>query len=159
MEERRTVKEATAPESTVSESDLPEKGVIDASDYVGAAVEGGMGALGLVPGALGVARYARPVGEMTASALSNLPRAPGALANLAFSGKLLTYEVGLRFLTDHLLGDIYFGTKRPGHNLDRARNQFQLVRQLEARETEMNAFVDDFLGQAADPAHRLQLVV
>jgi hypothetical protein len=57
-------------------------------DYVGAAVEGGMGALGLVPGALGVARYARPVGNLTASALAAAPKVPGALLETAFSGPL-----------------------------------------------------------------------
>ena len=51
--------------------------------------------------------------------------------NLAFSGKLLTLECGIRFLTDYLNGDTYFKIKRPGHNLDRCRNQFGFVRALE----------------------------
>jgi Ser/Thr protein kinase RdoA (MazF antagonist) len=51
---------------------------------------------------------------------------PAELAELAFSGRLITFEIGLRFLTDFLEGDVYFKTKRPGHNLDRARNQFSL---------------------------------
>lgn len=83
---------------------------------------------------------------------------PCETANLAFSGKLLTYEVGLRFLTDHLLGDPYFGTKRPNHNLERARNQFQLVRQIEESEPAMNAYVDHLLGQSATSDHRLLAV-
>ncbi len=49
---------------------------------------------------------------------------PAELANLAFAGKLLTLECGIRFLTDYLQGDIYFKIKRPTHNLDRCRNQF-----------------------------------
>ena len=53
------------------------------------------------------------------------------VANLAFSGKLLTLECGIRFLTDYLAGDVYFKIKRPEHNLDRCRNQFALVRALE----------------------------
>lgn len=53
------------------------------------------------------------------------------LAHLAFSGKLLTLECGIRFLTDHLNGDAYFKIHRPGHNLDRCRNQFAFVRALE----------------------------
>lgn len=57
-------------------------------DYVGAAVEGGLGALGLVPGALAVSRYARPVGNLTASALAAAPKVPGALLEAAFSGPL-----------------------------------------------------------------------
>jgi hypothetical protein len=53
------------------------------------------------------------------------------LANLAFSGKLITLELGMRFLTDHLNGDTYFKIKRPGHNLDRCRSQFAFVKVLE----------------------------
>jgi Ser/Thr protein kinase RdoA (MazF antagonist) len=51
--------------------------------------------------------------------------------HLAFSGKLITLEVGIRFLTDYLNGDVYFKIKRRGHNLDRCRNQFAFVRALE----------------------------
>ena len=64
------------------------------------------------------------------------------LAHLAFSGKLLTLEVGIRFLTDHLNGDTYFKIKRPGHNLDRCRNQFGFVRALEDNMTEMEQIVE-----------------
>jgi hypothetical protein len=53
------------------------------------------------------------------------------LANLAFSGKLITLECGIRFLTDYLNGDTYFKIKRTGHNLDRCRNQFAFVSALE----------------------------
>jgi Ser/Thr protein kinase RdoA (MazF antagonist) len=51
--------------------------------------------------------------------------------HLAFSGKLLTLECGIRFLTDYLNGDIYFKIKRPEHNIDRCRNQFAFVRSIE----------------------------
>ena len=40
---------------------------------------------------------------------------------------LMTYECGMRFLTDYLDGDVYFRTHRPGQNLDRAHTQFKLV--------------------------------
>lgn len=60
---------------------------------------------------------------------------------LAFCGKLITFEIGIRFLTDYLSGDVYFKTHRPGHNLDRTRTQFEMVRQMEEREEEMNAVV------------------
>lgn len=53
------------------------------------------------------------------------------LAHLAFSGKLITLECGIRFLTDYLNGDTYFKTSRPAHNLDRCRNQFAFVGALE----------------------------
>lgn len=54
-------------------------------------------------------------------------------AHLVVAGQVITYEIGLRFLTDHLQGDVYFKVKRPNHNLDRARNQFALLRSLEAQ--------------------------
>lgn len=60
---------------------------------------------------------------------------------LAFSGKLITLEIGLRFLTDWLEGDVYFKVRRPGHNLDRCRTQFALVRSIEAQLPAMEAFV------------------
>ncbi len=51
--------------------------------------------------------------------------------HLAIAGQLLTFECGLRFLSDHLLGDAYFRIHRPGQNMDRCRTQFALVRSLE----------------------------
>lgn len=61
--------------------------------------------------------------------------------HLTHAGKLMTLEVGIRFLTDHLEGDVYFKTHHPKHNLDRCRTQLRLVECIEAREDEMNAFV------------------
>lgn len=60
---------------------------------------------------------------------------------LAFSAKLITLEVGMRFLTDHLEGDRYFKVHRPNHNLDRCRTQFALVEKIDARMAEMEDFV------------------
>ena len=62
-------------------------------------------------------------------------------ANLAFSGKLITFEIGIRFLTDFLEGDHYFKVHRTGHNLDRCRTQFRLVESIEQQETQMNRLV------------------
>ena len=56
---------------------------------------------------------------------------------LPFSVKLLTYECGIRFLTDYLEGDTYFKIHRPEHNIDRARNQFKLVADLDKKEEEL----------------------
>lgn len=50
---------------------------------------------------------------------------------LAFSGTLITYETGLRFLTDYLQGDTYFKTHREGQNMDRCRKQFKMVQSVE----------------------------
>jgi hypothetical protein len=61
---------------------------------------------------------------------------------IAFSGKLITFEIGLRFLTDYLSGDVYFRTHRPDHNRDRCRTQFKLVESIERQEAAMQKFVD-----------------
>ncbi len=61
--------------------------------------------------------------------------------HLAHAGKLMTFEVGIRFLTDYLEGDVYFKTHHPGHNLDRCRTQLKLVERIEAAEDEMNELV------------------
>lgn len=59
---------------------------------------------------------------------------------LTFSGKLITFEIGLRFLTDFLSGDVYFKVHRDGHNLDRCRTQFKLVESIVEQEDAMNRF-------------------
>lgn len=61
---------------------------------------------------------------------------------MAFAGKLITFEIGIRFLTDFLSGDTYFRIHRPGHNLDRCRTQFKLVESIEQQEKAMQKFVD-----------------
>jgi hypothetical protein len=61
---------------------------------------------------------------------------------LALAGKLITFEIGIRFLTDFLSGDTYFRIHRPGHNLDRCRTQFKLVASIEQQEAAMQKFVD-----------------
>ena len=66
------------------------------------------------------------------------------IEHLAFSGKLITLEIGLRFLTDYLSGDTYFKIHREGHNLDRCRTQFKLVSLIEEKEEEMNAIAGNF---------------
>ena len=60
---------------------------------------------------------------------------------LAFSAKLMTYECGIRFLTDYLNGDTYFKIHRPNHNLDRTRNHFKLVADIAAKEDELNSII------------------
>ena len=61
---------------------------------------------------------------------------------LAFSGKLIAFEIGIRFLTDCLAGDTYFKVHREGHNLDRCRTQFKLVESIEQQEERMNRLVE-----------------
>jgi hypothetical protein len=50
---------------------------------------------------------------------------------LPYAPIYLTFLIGLRFLTDHLNGDIYYRIHHPGHNLERAKVQFKLVEEME----------------------------
>lgn len=50
---------------------------------------------------------------------------------MPFAARLVTYTIGLRFLADHLAGDVYFKVGRENHNLDRARVQFRMVARME----------------------------
>lgn len=68
--------------------------------------------------------------------------------HLAFSAKLMTYECGVRFLTDYLDGDVYFRTEYPGHNLVRARNQFKLVEEIENNLDRMKEIVEEIYLEA-----------
>jgi Ser/Thr protein kinase RdoA (MazF antagonist) len=52
---------------------------------------------------------------------------------LPFAGKLITLEIGIRFLTDYLSGDVYFKIARKNHNLDRCRTQLKLASSIEAQ--------------------------
>ena len=71
---------------------------------------------------------------------------------LVFAGKVITLTIGARFLTDHLLGDTYFKTHRPDHNLDRCRVQFALVRSIVSQESAMHAVVEQAVtSQALEP--------
>jgi hypothetical protein len=67
---------------------------------------------------------------------------------LAFSGKLITFEIGMRFLTDYLSGDVYFKIHRPAHNLDRCRTQFKLVQSMSRQEAAMQRIVERVGGEA-----------
>ena len=66
---------------------------------------------------------------------------PAEREHFVFAGLLLTWEQGVRFLTDHLEGDHYYAIQRPGHNRDRARAQFRLLEALEAARSVMEASV------------------
>lgn len=63
---------------------------------------------------------------------------------LPMGAKLMTYECGMRFLTDYLQGDIYFKVSRENHNLDRCRTQFALVADMERKWKEMKAVVEKY---------------
>lgn len=67
---------------------------------------------------------------------------PSEISNLAFSARVMTFIIGLRFLTDHLDGDRYYKIARPGHNLHRAKVQFALLRDMESKFREMEHIVN-----------------
>lgn len=67
------------------------------------------------------------------------------IAALPLGAKVMTYECGMRFLTDYLCGDTYFKIHRPEHNLDRARTQFKLVSDMENKWEEMQTIVQKYM--------------
>ena len=66
-------------------------------------------------------------------------------ANLAFSGRLITLTIGIRFLTDYLSGDTYVRTAYDEHNLVRCRTQLKMVESMEAQSAEYEAIVKKYL--------------
>jgi len=66
---------------------------------------------------------------------------PDERALLVTSGRLITLEIGVRFLTDYLCGDTYFRTDRPDHNLLRCRSQFAHHRSLVSAAPELERIV------------------
>ena len=63
------------------------------------------------------------------------------IAELPQGGRLMTLEVGMRFLTDYLQGNPYFRTQYPEHNLIRSRTQIALVRSIEEQMGKMADFI------------------
>ena len=57
---------------------------------------------------------------------------------------LMTFENGIRFLTDHLEGDHYYHIHRKGHNLDRCRTQLTLVKDMQEKLPQMNAIIQKY---------------
>lgn len=57
---------------------------------------------------------------------------------------MMTFECGMRFLTDYLDGDNYFKIHREGHNLDRCRTQFKLVKDMEEKLSQMKEIVEKY---------------
>lgn len=60
---------------------------------------------------------------------------------IAYGGRLMTYMQSVRFLTDHINGDVYFKIHHEGHNLQRAESQMYYLKCLEAKAEEMEALL------------------
>lgn len=73
-------------------------------------------------------------GKLTKKEIELLPM--GAL--------VMTYECGMRFLTDYLQGDVYFKTQRKNQNLDRCRTQFKLISDMEKKWNQMNDIIKKY---------------
>lgn len=72
---------------------------------------------------------------------------------LVFSARLMTYTLGLRFLTDYLEGDHYFRIRRPGQNADRARAHFALLASFERHAEEMERIVEQAWAETQPANH------
>ena len=66
---------------------------------------------------------------------------------LPLGAKVMTFECGIRFLTDYLQGDTYFKIQYPSQNLDRCRTQLKLVEDMEKKWEEMNCIVEKCISQ------------
>ena len=62
--------------------------------------------------------------------------------------RLLTFELGVRFFTDYLAGNVYFKVKHPEHNLLRALVQFKLTESIEAQERDIRSIIQSILIRA-----------
>ncbi len=63
---------------------------------------------------------------------------------LCMGAKVMTYENGIRFLTDYLENDKYFKISREGHNLDRCRVQFKLIEEMDEKWDSMIKIVKSY---------------
>jgi len=69
------------------------------------------------------------------------------MAYIVDAARLISFELGLRFFTDHLAGNTYFKAAHPEHNLQRALVQFQLTASIEAQEQQLRAVVQQLQPQ------------
>ncbi|MGI6238510.1 MAG: phosphotransferase enzyme family protein [Christensenellales bacterium] len=96
---------------------------------------------------LGKVRFSMPLFDAYARgylAACGAGLTPSEIATLPMGAKLMTLECGVRFLTDHLLGDVYFKIHREHHNLDRCRTQFKLAGEMERAWDDMRRAIDAY---------------
>jgi Ser/Thr protein kinase RdoA (MazF antagonist) len=60
--------------------------------------------------------------------------------------RLIAFELGLRFFTDYLAGNVYFKVKYPTHNLARALVQFKLTESIESQESAIRSMIEELRG-------------
>lgn len=64
---------------------------------------------------------------------------------LPISAAIMTYECGIRFLTDYIDGDVYFKIHRENHNLDRARNQLALFNDIMKKQPQLKSIIKELV--------------
>jgi len=67
--------------------------------------------------------------------------------------RLLAFELGVRFFTDHLAGNVYFKVKHPQHNLQRALVQFKLTESIEAHKAEIHQIIQAQVRSSSETSH------
>ena len=71
------------------------------------------------------------------------------LSHFVFAGKFMIYMQALRFLSDYLNNDVYYGSKYEGHNFIRAGNQAHLLKLLIEKEEKFQSVVMDMVALKA----------
>ncbi|VAX23583.1 N-acetylhexosamine 1-kinase [hydrothermal vent metagenome] len=67
------------------------------------------------------------------------------IENLVYGAEVIVYEQAVRFLTDYILGDVYYGIAYEDHNLVRAKNQFALLDSIQEQKEEMEKIVKKYI--------------
>ncbi len=67
---------------------------------------------------------------------------PVEAEQLLWGAILMSYECGMRFLTDYLMGDVYFKVKKTEHNLLRAKAQLKLAKELMTYQEELEQIIN-----------------
>lgn len=65
--------------------------------------------------------------------------------NLYLAPQIMTWELAIRFLTDYLDGNVYFGVSYDKQNLDRAKVQIKLAESMEEKKMEVIVFLEEKL--------------
>ena len=78
---------------------------------------------------------------------------PAEFEILPLAPKIIALNLGTRFLTDYLNGDIYFKIHREGHNLDRCRTRFKVVEEMEKHEDLIRGVIEEIHGSPSFTRH------
>ena len=71
---------------------------------------------------------------------------PSEIEYLALAPSFMTFVMGLRFLTDYIMGDVYYKIHKPNHNILRSRAQFRLIEDFEMKLETMKSIISDIIN-------------